>query len=269
MKKEETELLPQNLPGGGKAIVEWCRPLWLHGADARRSLRLEVTATVASPDSLGMPEGPELTVLDNLAFRVEKALPGGAEHVMTVTGAGKRTWVYYLKARVGVLKKQDAREAVGPALAKLAAASELPIQVTWADDPEWSRLLGIFPAYDPAQWKADQALLIHMAKQRDAIHARRVVAHRAFFPDRESCRTFLREVRKLKFKADGGPKEAANGEIYGLVERLEPTIATWHLHPVVLSVKAVVVESGGRYHGWETELIESLEPPPLTPPSRK
>lgn len=266
MKKEETELLPQNLPGGGKAIIEWCRPLWLHGADARRPLRLEVTATVASPDPLGMPEGADLTAMDNVAFRLGKALPGAAEHVMTVTGASARTWVYYLKPRVGVLKKQDAREALRPALDKVVAASELPVRVSWADDPGWSRLLAIFPAHDPEQWKADQALLIHMAKQRDAIHARRMVGHRAFFPDREGCRAFLREARKLKFKPDGGPKEAANGEVCGLVERLEPTIATWHLHPVVLSVKALVLEHGGRYHGWETDLIESLEPPPLVPP---
>jgi|GEM_PF-2099701 len=270
MKKEETELLPQNLPGGGKAIVEWCRPLWLSGPDTRRPLRLDVTATVASPSPHGMPEGAELTALDNIAFRLKKALPGGAaEHALTVTGAGERTWVYYLKPRLGLLKKQDARAALSATLEKVASDSELPVRSAWADDPEWSKLLGIFPAHDPEQWKSDQALLIHMAKQRDAIHSRRMVAHRAFFPDRDGCRGFLREARKLKFKSDGGPKPAAGGELCGLVERLEPTIATWHLHPVVLSVKALVLEHGGRYHGWETDLIESLEPPPLVPPSPK
>ncbi|PKN59252.1 MAG: hypothetical protein CVU56_01885 [Deltaproteobacteria bacterium HGW-Deltaproteobacteria-14] len=266
MKKDEIEQQPLNLPGGGKALIEWCRPLWMSAPDARRPLRLEVTATVAIPDAIGMPEGPELTTLDNLEFKLGKALPGGAEHVMTVTGGGERTWVYYLKAAVGLLKKQDPREALAPALAKLAASTELPVRVEWADDPGWTRLLGIFAAHDPAQWKEDRALFVHMLKASDAIRSRRVVAHRAFFPDREGCREFLRDVRKLKFKADGGPKETSTGEFVGLVERLEPTIETWHLHPVVLSVKEIVLEHGGRYHGWETELIPSLVPPPLTGP---
>jgi len=100
----------------------------------------------------------------------------------------------------------------------------------------------------------------------DAIHERRIVAHRAYFAQREQCRDFLQEVRKLRFKADGGPKALPDGRFVAVVERLEPTLTTWHLHPVVLSVKALVVQNGGTYDGWETELIPSLTPPPLVGP---
>ena len=271
MKKDEIEQQPLNLPGGGKALIDWCRPLWLHGANPRRPLRLEVAATVLNPGPTGMPEGPELTPLENLEFKLTRLLTRRVkcDHVMTVTGASERVYVFYLAAHVGLLRKRSTREVLDPLLARLSETEGRPLRVAWFDDPAWSRLLGVFSAHDPAQWKTDRALLIHMAKARDAVHARRIVAHRAFFTERDACRDFLRDVRRLKFKSDGGPKDTADGKLVVLVERLEPTIATWHLHPVVLSVKALVLEHGGTYDGWETELIPSLEPPPLTgaPPS--
>lgn len=268
MKKEDLEQQPKNLPGGGKAIIDWCRPLWLDGADARRPLRLEVTAQVRDPDATQMPHDDELTELDNLAFRIGKALPGGAgtEHAMTITGAGERTWIYYMKPRVGVVRKQDPRTVVPGALERLRDPTGAPLRLAWEDDPAWSKLLGIFEAHDPAQWREDRALMVHMIKANDAVHGRRVVGHRASFAEREQCRDFLRDVRRLKFKPDGGPKPTADGRLTTLVERIEPSIVTWHLHPVVLSVKALVLEHGGTYDGWETPLIPSLTPPPLTGP---
>jgi len=271
MKKTETEIQLVNLPGGGKSIVEWCRPLWMNGADPRRPLRLEVAATVMEPNAMGMAEGAEASALDDLEFLIRRLLPRGAraEHAMSISGAGEKVYVYYLRPRLGLLKKRAAQEVLDPALARLAASAGRPVRVSWIDDPEWSKLLGVFPAYDPDQWKTDQAMVVHMAKASDAIHARRVVVHRAYFDDRDACRAFLKDVRRLKFKAEGGPKQVADGRFVALVERLEPTIATWHLHPVVLSVKQAALAQGGTYHGWETELIKSLVPPPLTAPSPK
>lgn len=265
--KNELELQPKNLPGGGKAIVSWCRPLWLQGAHPRRPLRLEVSTPVRAPGPTGMPEGAEVTALENLEFLLTRLVTrrAQADHAMTVTGGGEQVFVFYLAARCGLFRTKDTRATLAPLLEQLGAREGRSLGVTWADDPGWTRLLGLFEAHDPAQWKTDHALMIHMAKANDAIHARRTVAHRLYFTDRDGCRDFLRDVRRLKFKADGGPKEEADGRLVVLVERLEPTIATFHLHPVVLSVKVLAAAHGGVYHGWETDLIPSRTPPPLMP----
>lgn len=268
MKKDETEQQPVNLPGGGRSIIDWCRPMWMSAPDAKRPLRLEVTVAVDAPDAQGMAEGDEVTALDDVGFLLEKAVrsAGGGEHVMTVRGSGEQVFVFYLRAQAGLLKKRSAKEVLEPQIAKIGGRVGRDLRVAWFDDPSWSRLIDIYPAHDPARWKADRALLVHMAKARDAIHGRRAVIHRATFAEREQCRQFLQGVRKLKFKPDGGPRQTASGKFVAILERVEPTIATWHLHPVVLSVKALAVEAGGTYDGWETDLIESLEPPPLTAP---
>lgn len=267
MKKEEIEQQPLDLNGGGKAILEWNRTLWLHGPDKKRPTRVEVTVTRRAAGPIVLAEGFEQTELDNCAFRVAQVLKkGGAEHVMSILSATERTDVYYLRGRVGLVGKRAAREALEEPLAKAMAGATLPVRAEWFDDPGWERLLGVFPGYDPAQWKADRQLMVHLIKAGDAVHTRRVVAHRVYFHERDHARDFLREIRKLRFKADGGPKDDPAGRVVVLLERLEPTIATWHLHPVVLAVKAVVAQFGGVYHGWEVELVPSKVPPPLLGP---
>jgi len=111
--------------------------------------------------------------------------------------------------------------------------------------------------------------MVHLAKKGDAIHGRRTVTHRVFFDTAEGARDFLREVRKLKFKPDGGPKAQGDGRHLVVFDRVEPTIAIWHMHPVVLSVKVLAVSTGGTYQRWETDFIQSLVPPPLTQPGGK
>ncbi|PIE20867.1 MAG: hypothetical protein CSA66_00380 [Proteobacteria bacterium] len=274
MKKDEIELQPVKLPGGGRSIIGFSRPLWLHGADPKRPLRLEVTVDVEAPDAQGMPEGAEADQLDDLEFLLVKAAKKArGEHAMKVTGAARVVHVFYLPAKVGAVRKRDPRQVVTPAVEAAGAKLGRALSVEWTDDPQWRRLLGIFSAHDPAQWQQDRALMIHMAKANDAIHARRQVGHRVYFDARERCAAFLREARQqLKLRANGGPKRApagAPGKLLVTLERLEPTVAVWHLHPVVLSIKAIAAKHGGVYDGWETELIPSLVPPPLTPPSAK
>lgn len=267
MRKEDTELLPKDLPGGGKALIAWNRAQWIHGADPRRPLALEVRVAVREPGPTGMPEGRELKSLEDLERQLLRAAGRRrAEHALTITGAGERTWVWYLPARVGLLRRQDPREALTEALRRIERGADRELAISWKEDPEWSRLLGIFPAHDPEQWALDNAMMVHMAQQRDAIHARRQVFHRVFFTAHDACPAFLREIRRLKLKSQGGPKEQPDGRWLVTLARIEPTVAVWHLHPVVLQIKAVAQAHGGSYDGWETDLVPSKVPPPLVPP---
>ena len=269
MKKADIESQPIDLPGGGKAIIDWHRTLWLDGGDSKRPLRLDVTTTLRSPGSTGMPEGEEAVEVDNLIFRVNQQVKRRANglHVMTIRGGGKVVLVYYMAQSGGLLRRRPARDALIPALNALAAEGGHALTLDFAEDPTWTKLLSIFGDHDPTQWQSDRAQMIAMAKAGDGIHARREVAHRVDFPNREACPPFLKAIRRMKFKPDGGPKATASKTNWVVsFQRNEPTLATWHLHGVVLKVKALAREHGGRYRGWETELIESKIPPPLTAP---
>ena len=267
--REPFEAVPLDLPGGGKSIIEFDVDLWSRGAQPRRPLRVDVTTELREPNAAGLVQGTDVGDLKLLQERLEVFMKrrASAVYAMRVTGERRQTSVFYVAASLGVLRRRDPREVLEPAISKFGAASGRELVATFHDDPEWSRLLSVYAAHDPAQWAADRQLLTHLAKQRDAIHARRAVAHRLFFPGRDAGRDFLREVRKLRFRGEGGPKPAAVGEpgaFVLVVVRTEPTLATWHLHPVVLIVKAAALKHGGVYEGWETELVPSLEPPPLT-----
>lgn len=267
------ELTPHDRPGGGKSIIAFDAYLWADGADARRPLRVEVTGPLNDPNAAGLAHGTELGDLTALQEQLDRLMRrrAKARYAMRVTGEGKQTSIFYVAASLGLVRKRDPREALPKAITRFSESIGRELTVTFHDDPGWSRLLEIYSAHDPDQWSADRQMLIQMAKKSDAIHARRPVAHRVFFPDRDACRDFLRDIRKLKFKGEGGPKKAGSGdpgEFVLVVVRPEPTIATFHLHPVVLSVKAAASQRGGVYDGWEVELIPSLQPPPLMPPGR-
>ncbi len=269
--KEPFEALPRDLPGGGKSLIEFNLNLWSAGAQARRPLRVDVAATLRDPNAAGWAQGSEVGDLTLLHERLEVLMSrrASAEYALRVTGEGKQVNTFYVASKLGLLRNKDPREVLGAALARFGESSGYPLTASFEEDPEWSALLGVYPTWDPAQWALDRNMLVHLAKQRDAIHARRPVAHRVYLPSREACRAFLKDARKLRFKAEGGPQPAGAdkpAEFVLVVVRQEPTLATWHLHPVVLTVKALATTHGGVYDGWETELIESLEPPPLSPP---
>lgn len=268
MKKDEIEQHPLQLPGGKKSLIEFSRRLFLDGPDPRRPLRAEVTIALRSPGPTGMPEGADAVELDNVAYLALKQLTGRGrgEHALTVTGAGARVLICYLPERVGLLRKRDPREVLTPALERIGREAGRELAVTFVHEPGWDRLLGIYPAHDPAQWQLDRALLMHMIKAGDAVHARREVAHKIYFPSRDASRDFLRQVRRLKLESRGAPRQLSEDRWVVMVSRLEPTLVTWHLHPVVLNVKAAAAAHGGTYDGWEAELVPSLVPPPLTGP---
>ncbi len=268
--KESFEGIPFDHPGGGKSLIEFNPYYWSDGVEPKRPVRVEISTDLRDPNGAGLAHGRELGDLATFQERLEILMKrkGSARYVMRVTGEGRQTNIYYIPAALGLLRKRDPRDALEPAIVSFGESCDRPLTVTFHDDPEWSRLLGIFETHDPAQWAWDRQMLVHLAKKRDAVHARRQVAHNVYFPSRDACRDFLRDIRKqLRFKSEGGPKKAAPGKpgpFVIVVVRVEPTIATWHLHPVVLSVKRVAGQHGGVYDGWETELIKSLEPPPLS-----
>jgi hypothetical protein len=271
MKQQDIEQHLAVHAGGKKSLIEYSRPLWMQGADPSRPLRLEVTTDLRQPGGTGMPEGPEVVELDNLEHLLNGlvARRGSGVLCMRVSGSATRVYVFYLKAASGLFRKKAAREKLEPELARIGDKVGRELRVAWFDDPGWTRLLGVFSAYDPEQWLADRALLMHMVKAGDAVHARRSVAHRVYFTEREPCRDFLRDARRLKLKSDVGPKPTTDDRLLVRVERLEPTLATWHLHPVVLNVKALAQKYGGTYDGWEAEFIQTLIPPPLKGPMVK
>ena len=270
--KEPFEVVPFDRPGGGKSLIEFNLHHWADGADAKRPLRVDVTTELHDPNAAGLAQGPDLGDLATLQERLEIFMrrKASAKYVMRITGAGEQVHTFYVPATLGVLRKRDPRETLDSAIVGFGESSGRDLSVAFEDDPEWSRLLGVYSAHDPEQWHWDRSMLMQLAKQSDAIHARRAVAHRVYFDDRDACREFLRGVRKLRFKGEGGPKNAKAGKpgaFVIVVVRTEQTLATWYMHPVVLSVKAVALEHGGTYAGWETELVPSLEPPPLAPAS--
>ena len=267
--KDPFEALPLDLPGGGKSLVEFNLRLWSAGGQPRRPLRVDVQTELREANAAGLPAGREPGDLLTLHEQLESLMKrrASAKYAMRVTGERRQTNIFYIPEKLGLLRKRDPRELLEPAIQAFGDKLGRPLCVTFHDDPDWSRLLGVYSVHDPEQWVMDRQMLVHMAKKRDAIHAHRSVAHRVYLPGREAARDFLREVRKLRFKGEGGPKTAAAGApgpLVLVVVRSEPTIATWHLHPVVLSVKGAALRHGGVYHGWETELIPSLEPPPLS-----
>jgi hypothetical protein len=269
--KAQFEHHPIDNPGGNNTVIAWNLHLWELGADPRRPVRVEVAWAVAAPTPTGMPEGPEGAQLDQLADSLAAFMRrrAGAKDALRITGNGRQIHVFYAPATVGWLRRRPVREALAGALARYAEAKGRESVVTFADDPQWTKLLGIFSAHDPKQWHQDRDLLIHMIKQRDVVVAKRPVAHRAHFASREDCREFLQAARKARFKSEGGPKPAAPGDPgqwTGVVVHSEPTLLTWHLHPVVLTVKALAEQHRGVYDGWEAELILRHDPEPLAPP---
>lgn len=256
---------PVETADGGRSVMAWNLQLWANGVDAKRPCRVEITWDIQGPTPGGMPEAQEEARLTDMAARLEGAMKrkASAKYALRLTGDGKQTHVFYTPARVGVVGRKDVSEAVRKMLAGFGDARARNPTFVVADDPEWTRILGIFESHDPEQWQADRALLVHMAKQRDAIMARRPVHHRATFQDRDQCRAFLQGARKLRFKSEGGPKQVG-GAWVGSVVRKEPTLATYHLHAVVLKLKALVAQGEGVYDGWETEVVKRLDPEPLT-----
>lgn len=269
--KDEFEVHAVDLKGGGRSVIAWSLAHWKAGADAARPLRLEVRARLAQPNAAGMPddeEGDRLT-------RLQDKLPGvlkrkaKAKYAMRVAGEGEVVHVFYAPRTVGLLGKRDVLEVVRPLVDKLAGEFDLALDASAHEDAQWSRLLTIFPSRDPEQYHTDRHVVLQMAKQRDALGAPRTVAHRAHFPDREGCREFFKDARKLKFKSEGGPRKAGAddpGAFTGVVLRKEPNIMTGHIHVVALTVKGLVEQHGGTYEGWEPELVKRTDPEPLAPP---
>ncbi len=271
MKKDDIELQPLDLPGGGKSLITWSRPLWLAGADPKRPIRLEVVAPIRAPNAKGMAEEGEAMMLGNIDHKLEalvvKKFKGA--YAMRIEGGGKHLHIFYLPERVGLVRKRETREALPDAIAAVGAEFGWELKTTFEDDPGWSRLLALFSSHDPNQWLHDRGMMVAMAKANDAIHGRRQVIHKAYFNAREDARDFLRNVRKLRFKPKGGPRDAKPGKpgkLLVVLERSEPTIATWHLHATVLSVKELVIAHNGTYDDWECDFIENIVPPPLTAP---
>lgn len=269
--KEDFEYLPLENPHGGKSIIAWDLAQWERGKDPRRPLRLEVAIPLLDQTPTGMPQGSETDELADLNRRLVRLVRRhtGARLAMRVTGVGADVHVFYVPAKVGLVRRQATPAKLEPLLARFGNNAGREVEVSWHDDPEWSRLLGIFRSHDPKQFHTDRALVLHMWKARDAIMEKRSVAHRSFFEDRDQCRAFLKDARQRRYKPEGGPKKsdkADGGEWTVVVERVEPTIGVWHIHPVALEVKELAERHGGTYDGWETELIPRTDPVPLVPP---
>ncbi len=254
--------------GGPRSLMEWNSELWMDGVDPRRPLRLDVSFDLREPTPNGLPVGAESTYLRDLYPRLASFIrrKTSAKYAMRLSRGGRQEHVFYAPAKSGLLSRKDPLTALGGALPKFGANNGgYSMGVAVVDDPDWSRLMGIFSVYDPAQWHADRQLLIAMMKQRDAVMAKRPVAHKAHFAEREGCRLFLQAARKERFKSEGGPKKTKHGWTATVVRR-EQAVATWHIHPVVLMVKALASSAGGTYDGWEAELVARKDPVPLAPP---
>jgi hypothetical protein len=269
--KEPFEHQPLDNPSGGRSILSWNLHLWANGPDGKRPVRVDVSWPVRNPNPNGMPEDEEVEDLTTLQKNLVSLMKrrADAKYALGIVGDGVQSHVFYAPERVGFLRKKDLRDALGPALEDFGEDNGRELDVAFVEDAEWSRLLRIFASHDPLQWQADRALLLHMIKQRDAVGAKRPVAHRAHFDEREQCREFLQGARKLRFKSEGGPKQAkpgAPGAWTGVVVRKEQTLLTWHIHPVVLSIKDIVTRAGGVYDGWEAEIVSRKDPEPLAPP---
>jgi len=261
------EQQPIDNPGGGRTLLEWNSELWMDGCDRKRPLRVEVLWKLPN-STTGLPEGADVKRVEDATGRLEGIVKrrAGGRYALRVTGDGQQEHVFYIPAKTGLVLKKDPRAGIEQAARKLGDSTGYPVEeVRFVEDPEWTRLLGIYERHDPEQWHSDRALMIHMIKQRDAVLARRAVHHKAVFPDRDSCRTFLQAARKERFKSEGGPKETDDGWI-GRVVRKEAGVATWVIHPVVLVLKRLAEDAGGEYDGWSAEVIKRKDPEPLTAP---
>ncbi len=184
---------------------------------------------------------------------VETLAASGALYVGRNTSAGCRDFYFYIQVDDGRWEQQVAQA--------MRASSQYRYQADARSDKEWSVYREfLYPSPRALQSIENRSVCDALEGNGDSMSTPREIDHWAYFPDLSSRDAFLQRARELGFQIRARDAGDGGGDEFGAqVFRIDlPSFAA--IDDVCLPLYDLAVDCGGRYDGWECQVIQAGMP---------
>ncbi|MCM2315642.1 MAG: DUF695 domain-containing protein [Thermoanaerobaculia bacterium] len=212
-----------------------------------RPLLCRVSVRLLAPSEHGFASREE----DEVLFRLEDALEArlgetcGAQYVGRATSGGVRVYFFYLPE--GLKPEGTIRECLG-------AFGDYREKVALEDDPEWAHYFEfLYPDTASLQGILNRRVVQNLIDNGDQLHRPRRVDHWLYFADRASAERFQVQAKRMKFEIED--LSPSGGEWKLQIYRTDP-VDQDSIDETTIQLCELVDGLGGRYDGWETEVIK-------------
>jgi uncharacterized protein (TIGR01619 family) len=164
-----------------------------------------------------------------------------------ITTDGRREFYFY------ALTRKDFDDAVRDATApynKYRFAFDAQL------DPDWNQYLNVlYPSPEDLQRIQNRDVLEVLKQRGDTLETPRDILHWAYFKNKEDRENFRNAVQFLGFRVESIPKDVAGEYAHGICVAKKQEMAHEAVDATVIALHRASETSGGKYDGWECELI--------------
>lgn len=200
------------------------------------------------PAASGMTTSEEAQALYPLDdIFTEAADQDGAIYVGRVTTGGFRDFVFY--APNGAAFEQEIASRANTLVGYNFETGSRP-------DPEWTVYRNyLYPSKRMQQTMKNRGVYDALEKRGDPLTASREVDHWAYFPTSFARATFIQNSMKNGFRVRNMLEPDSQGDDFGVTIFRQDVPAPDELDDVILILFDLAQEAGGRYDGWETQIL--------------
>lgn len=217
---------------------------------AQRPYMAYLSVLMNDPRPDGLSSQAEYDLLCQLENALDAALcDGSGTYVGRCTAGGHRDFVFYIQDDALWEKRVADLMSAFPAYKYSAGARE---------DRDWKTYLDfLYPSPEDHRVINDRRVAELLKSEGDTLELPREIDYWAYFPDQQSCDSFIAEAMKLGFSVRDQAKDDEGARPFkAQLWRLDaPGAAGISLITGLLSKLAAAV--GGKYDGWESPVVSS------------
>lgn len=219
--------------------------------DEERPRALRVALGFLSTNDNGLPRGEEeYEALERIEDRVlEEAGRSGAVFVGRRSYQGSRDLYFYTP------QGDAAAAAVAGVLRDI---TDRPTEADTVDDPQWEFYLEqLLPDEAELRRVMDEAVVEQLEEAGDPLSVPRPVTHFVYFADAAARDAFAARAAEQGFRPEAFEDEDPDDEDerFGLSLEREDAVELEAINEVTTDLALAAEEAGGRYDGWETEIV--------------
>ena len=142
----------------------------------------------------------------------------------------------------------------------LSKFEEYEFDIATREEADWSTYLTfLFPSPRSMQLISNSQIIALLQQNNDLNEVPRNVSHWAYFPDFASRNAFLAKSTDLGFSLQSTTDPTSPNEQWGLIIVRNDAVDYHSMATCVLALYDLAFEVGGKYDGWETQVISKAE----------